>query len=68
MEPLSKQSLVNHLRNKSICENNQLLNNMINDCNNKSIVEQREVGKDVASFAAGLQGVKEEDVTSIVCV
>ncbi len=34
-----KKDLVNHLKNKSICENNQLLNNMINDCNNKSIVE-----------------------------
>ncbi len=35
----SKQSLVNHLKNKSICENNQLLNSMIKDCNHKSIVE-----------------------------
>ena len=35
----SKQSLVNHLKNKSICENNQLLNNMITTCNNKSLTE-----------------------------
>ena len=35
----SKQSLVNHLKNKSICENNQLLNNMISTCNNKSLTE-----------------------------
>ncbi|MCX6784429.1 MAG: ATPase, T2SS/T4P/T4SS family [Candidatus Komeilibacteria bacterium] len=33
--------------------------------NNKSIIEQREVGKDVASFAEGLEVAKEEDVNIV---
>ncbi len=34
-----KKDLVHHLKNKSICENNQLLNNMISTCNHKSLTE-----------------------------
>lgn len=54
---------INNTRNEHILLLEQPLEHLF--VNNKSIVEQREVGKDVASFAEGLAVVKEEDVNIV---